>query len=68
LEIGIPMTLNGSEGRFLTTSEYEDLVNSGDPADEYIEELETEVHNHRNTLDEARSMAYDIYKLLDDAQ
>lgn len=65
--IGIPMTWNGSEGRFLTDEEFEELTSATDPADEYIEELENEVHNHRNTIDEARSAAYDIYKLLDNA-
>jgi hypothetical protein len=67
LEIGIPMTWNGSEGRFLTDEEFDDLVNREEPADDYTEELEIEVHNHRNTLDEARSTAYDLYKLLDNA-
>lgn len=65
VDIGIPMTWNGSEGYFITDEEYDQLVAGLDT--EYLEELETEVHNHRNTIDEARSSAYDLYKLLDNA-
>jgi len=65
MDIGIPMSWNGTSGYFLSDEEYDQLVN--DKADEYVEELEIEVGNHRNTIDEARSTAYDLYKFLDDA-
>ncbi len=65
MDIGIPMSWNGTSGYFLSDEEYSELVN--DKPDDYVEELEIEVHNHRNTLDEARLAAYDLYKLLDNA-
>lgn len=65
VDIGIPMSWNGTEGYFLSDDEYESLVNSDNA--EYTDELETEVHNHRNTIDEARDTAYELFKLLDNA-
>lgn len=65
MDIGIPMSWNGTDGVFLSEEEYDQLVNGQDT--EYVDELETEVHNHRNTLAEVRDMAYDLYKRLDDA-
>jgi hypothetical protein len=60
------MSWNGTDGVFLSDEEYDQLVNGHDT--EYVDELETEVHNHRNTLDEAHAAAYDLYKLLDNAR
>lgn len=65
MSVGIPMSWNGTSGYFLSDDEYSDLVDN--KPDEYVEELEIEVGNHRNTIDEARATAYDLYKLLDNA-
>lgn len=65
MSIGIPMSWNGTSGYFLSDDEYEELTE--DKSDEYMAELEIEVGNHRNTIDEARATAYDLYRLLDNA-
>lgn len=59
------MSWNGSSGYFVTDEEYYQLV--ADKSDEYLDELETEVHNHRNTIEEARLAAYDLYEILNNA-
>ena len=61
MEFGTPMVFGDKSGYFITEEEAQKYDM------EYVEELETEVHNLRNAVDEARGAAYDIYKQLDDA-
>lgn len=69
-EYGTPMSFNGKSGYFLEDEEYAKLVAAAaeDDRNEYLEELEIEVHNHRNTLDETRSTVYDLWKFLEDSR
>ncbi len=63
------MVFDGEAGYFLTLDEYEELLDSGeeDENSEYVSELETEVHNHRNLIDSVREQIYDVYKELENA-
>lgn len=65
MKLRIPMSWNGNEGYFLTVAAFEELTE--DKSDEDVAELEIKVGNYRNTIDEARTTAYDLYRFLDNA-
>lgn len=69
MDYGTPMSFNGKSGYFLEDDEYADLLakSEEDENSEYVSELETEVHNHRNLIDSVRDQLYDVYKELENA-